>query len=510
MLQIKNLSMYHTKDLTPLMAELSFCLREGDRAALIGEEGNGKSTLLRLLAGQDVPYVTCEGEILVTGARGYLPQELPEGERELSAYAFFAQSPAFFDQTPRELGDLARELSLPADVFYSEQALARFSGGERVKLQLARILMERPSLLLLDEPTNDLDLSAVRWLEDFLCHCAIPTVFVSHDEALLSRAANVILHLERLRRRQVPRATVYRMDYETFVQTRASGMAHQEQVARKEREEFDAKMRRYEDIRRRVEHDQAAISRQNPGGGRLLKKKMHTVLAMGRRFEREREEMTAMPESEEAIFAKLTCDAPPAGKTVIDAHFPELRVPGRVLCRDVHLTVRAGEKVLITGKNGVGKSTLLRALWETLRARADLAAFYMPQDPCDMLDLAKTPVELLAVTGEKEERTRMRVALGSMKFTPEEMEHPCAALSGGQKAKLMFLMMAERRPDVLLLDEPTRNLSPLSGPVVRALFDEYPGCVVAVSHDRLFAREVFTRVVELTPDGMRDSTEYDT
>ena len=508
MLEIRNLSVYHDKDLTPLISDLSFTLRAGDRAALIGEEGNGKSTLLRLLAGQDVPYVTCEGQVLVTGARGYLPQELPACEREKSAYEYFADSPVFFDQTPRELAGLAREMDLPQDVFYSAQTLSRFSGGERVKLQMARILMEKPALLLLDEPTNDLDLASVRWLQDFLCRCGIPTVFVSHDEALLERAANVIILLERLRRRQVPRASVWRMDYETFVCTRASGMAHQEQVARKEREEFDAKLRRYEDIRRKVERDQNAISRQDPAGGRLLKKKMHAVMSMGRRFEREQESLTEMPESEETIFAKLTCKAQPAGKVVIDASLPQLCAGGRVLCRDVRLQVRAGEKVLITGRNGVGKSTLLRALWEGLRARGDLRVFYMPQDPCDLLDLTRTPVELLSITGEKEETTHNRVALGSMKFTPEEMEHPAASLSGGQKAKLMFLMMAQRQPDVLLLDEPTRNLSPLSGPVVRALFADYPGCIVAVSHDRLFAQAVFSRVVELAEDGIHDSTDF--
>ena len=141
MLEIRNLSVYHDKDLTPLISDLSFTLRAGDRAALIGEEGNGKSTLLRLLAGQDVPYVTCEGKVLVTGARGYLPQELPACEREKSAYEYFADSPVFFDQTPRELAGLAREMGLPQDVFYSAQTLSRFSGGERVKLQMARILM---------------------------------------------------------------------------------------------------------------------------------------------------------------------------------------------------------------------------------------------------------------------------------------------------------------------------------------------------------------------------------
>ena len=509
MLQIKNLSVYHNKDLTPLIENLSFSLREGERAALIGEEGNGKSTLLRIAAGEDVPYVSVTGDVITSGARGYLPQELPEHERQMTAYDFFCASPVFFEQTPRELADFSRQFALPADVFYSEQIMDTFSGGERVKLQLCRLLMEKPSLLLLDEPSNDLDLQTVRWLETFMATCGVPMLFVSHDESLLRAAANVIIHIERLRRRQVPRATVYRMDYETFFDTRLSAMAHQEQVARKEREEYDKKMDRFNKIRQQVEHAQNAISRQDPSGGRLLKKKMHAVQSMGRRFDREAENMTAMPESEEAIFAKLSCDPQPPGKVVADITLPELTIGERILAKNVRLCVRAGEKVLLTGKNGAGKSTLLRMLYEQMKTRRDIRVFYMPQDPCDMLDMDKTPVEMLAITWNKDETTQSRVELGSMKFTPEEMDHPCRGLSGGQKAKLMFLMMARLRPDVILLDEPTRNLSPLSGPVVRSLFAEYPGCIIAVSHDRLFAREVFDRAVELTPSGLHDSTDFD-
>ena len=155
-------------------------------------------------------------------------------------------------------------------------------------------------------------------------------------------------------------------------------------------------MERFRQIRQKVEHQQNTISRQDPAGGRLLKKKMHAVQSMGRRFDREAENMTDMPESEEAIFAKLTCDPQPSGKTVVDIFLPELTVPGRVLARNMRLTVRAGEKVLITGKNGAGKSTLLRAVYEQIRQRRDLSVFYMPQDPCDMLDMEKTPVEMLA------------------------------------------------------------------------------------------------------------------
>ncbi|MBR3794571.1 MAG: ABC-F family ATP-binding cassette domain-containing protein [Clostridia bacterium] len=504
MLTIQNLTLTHKKDLTTLIENLSFTVNPGERIALIGEEGNGKSTLLRALMGDDAidAYIEMTGRIVNTFKTGYLPQELPAQDRSRSAYEYFCESADFFDQTPRELGELASRLRLPGDVFYSEQTMETFSGGERVKLQLARLLMCAPQLLLLDEPSNDLDLDTVRWLEEFLVSCGLAVLFVSHDETLLRRAATGVVLIERLRRRQVPRAAVYRLGYDAFVSTRADLFAHQEQVARKEREELCKKMQRYNQIRQKVEHAQNTISRQDPQGGRLLKKKMHAVTSMGKRFEREAQEMTGMPESEEAIFAKLTCTPLPPSKVVLDLDLPELSVEGRVLCRDIRLTVRGGEKVCITGKNGAGKSTLLRVIRDTLRARSDLRVFYMPQDPGDLLDMDKTPVEILTDKGGKEENVRICVALGSMKFTQDEMNHPCRGLSGGQKAKLMFLAMAQSGADVLLLDEPTRNLSPLSGPVVRELFSQYPGCIIAVSHDAMFISQVCTRSVVLLENGL--------
>ncbi|MBR5224328.1 MAG: ABC-F family ATP-binding cassette domain-containing protein [Clostridia bacterium] len=492
MLQIQNLTVTHTKDLSVLMESLSFSLREGERLALIGEEGNGKSTLLRLIAGgKYVPeYVETQGTIFCNMKTGFLPQALEESDREKSAYEFFCEEESFFDLTPRELGEITSRLSLPSDCVYLEQKMREFSGGERVKLQLLRILMSKPQLLLLDEPSNDLDIDTVRWLTEFLSTCDLSVLFVSHDETLLRQAATGIVLMERLRRRTVPRTGVHRMDYDTFVKTRASQFAHQEQVARKEREEFDAKIRRFDQIRSRVEHEQNAISRGDPAGGRLLKKKMHAVMSMGRRFEREKEDMTQMPEQEEAIFTKLSCDALPASKVVLDLNLPELTMEERVLSRDIHLMLRGQDKVCITGRNGVGKSTLLRCIAGILKDKKDIRVFYMPQDPDDLLPLDRSPVDFLTVTGEKEENVAICVALGSLKFTADEMNHPCRGLSGGQKAKLMFQKMAMDRPNVILLDEPTRNLSPLSGPVVRSLFAQYPGCILAVSHDQAFISDV--------------------
>ena len=506
MLFIDHLTLTHQKDLTDLIRDFSFSVNPGERIALIGEEGNGKSTLLRAIADMESisSYIEISGKITNTFKTAYLPQELPSCDREKSAYEFFLSNPDFFDQTPRELGELSARLHLPADVFYSEQTMASFSGGERVKLQIAQLLCGGAELLLLDEPSNDLDADTIRWLEHFLLTCGLTVLFVSHDEALLSRCATGVILIERLRRRQVPRASVCRLDYESFVRSRQDLFEHQEKVARKEREEHDKKMRRYEQIRSRVEHEQNSISRRDPYGGRLLKKKMHTVMSMGKRFERESEEMTAMPEAEEAIFAKLECTPLPPSKIVLDLTLPELTLPDRVLCQDIRLCVRADEKICIQGKNGVGKSTLLRHIRDILAQRTDLRVFYMPQDPLDILDPAGTPVQFLISNGSKEENVDICVALGSMKFTADEMNHPCTGLSGGQKAKLMFLAMAMSGANVLLLDEPTRNLSPLSGPVIRDLFMQYPGCIIAVSHDERFMQEVCTRTLRLTPNGIYD------
>ena len=180
-----------------------------------------------------------------------------------------------------------------------------------------------------------------------------------------------------------------------------------------------------------------------------------------------------------------------------------------VLVDSLSFTLNDGERLALIGEEGNGKSTLLHLIRNTLEKRSDLRVFYMPQDAGDPLDFSLSPVELLSPSGKKEERSRAGILLGSMKFTADEMNHPSAGLSGGQKAKLMFLMMAQSGANVLLLDEPSRNLSPLSGPVIRELLAEYPGCIITVSHDRRLIQEVCTRTVTLTPEGVRPSSFRD-
>ena len=155
------------------------------------------------------------------------------------------------------------------------------------------------------------------------------------------------------------------------------------------------------------------------------------------------------------------------------------------------------------GANGAGKTTLLRKIADELLNRTDIKAEYMPQNYEDMLDLDVTPVDFLNQSGDKEEGTRIRTYLGSLKYTPDEMEHPIRELSGGQKAKVLLLKMSLSGANVLILDEPTRNFSPLSGPVIRKMIKDFKGAVISISHDRKYIDEVCDTRYELNANGLK-------
>ena len=507
MLQVRKLHIAMKKDLRELVRDFTFALNPGDKAAIIGEEGNGKSTLLKLIYDENLVegYVEWSGTIQKDGMiLGYLSQELPEEDRDKTAYEFCCGEEAFLDSSPKEVADAAAKLRFPADLFYSDRKMGTFSGGEKVKLRMALLTLRRPDCYLLDEPSNDLDIETLEWLESFIRECPQPVLYISHDEMLLENTANVIIHLEQLRRKTLPRYTVARMGYRRYVEERLSKLAHQEQVARKEREEERKRQEKLRKIEQKVQHqlDNIAYSDRDHVG-KMLKKKMKSVKSMEHRFDREREDMTEFPDSEEAILVGFGPDtAVPGGKTVVDFTLPRLEAGGELLAQNIRLYVRGAEHVCIIGNNGAGKTTLLRQIANELLPRRDLRAAYMPQDYGETVDQGQTPVEFLAKSGEKEELTRVKTYLGSMKYTPEEQGHSIAELSGGQKAKLFFLKMILDGANVLVLDEPTRNFSPLSGPVIRGILRDFPGCIISVSHDRRYIGEACGTLYRMTPGGL--------
>lgn len=506
MLQIRKLTITHRKDLRVLLQDFDLTLNPGEKCAIIGEEGNGKSTLLKLIYDETLvnDYVDHTGMISKRGLRlGFLPQELSVDHQQISVLEYMQQSPVFWDQSPRELVKLSGILALPEDMFFSDQLMGTLSGGEKVKLQLARLLMEEPDILLLDEPSNDLDMETLEWLEVFLSTCPQAVLYISHDETLLERTAEMVVHLELVRRKTLPKWTVSRLPYQDYVNQRLRKLDHQTQMARREQTDFKARMDKFRQIQSKVEHQQRTISRQDPHGGRLLKKKMHAVQSMGRRFEKEKERLTQLPDVEEAIFLRFSEDIRvPAGKVVLDLDLPELRIGETILAQHIRLHVEGPEKICIIGRNGVGKTTLLNQIAGHLLKQRDLRAAYMPQNYAEALPLKRTPVEYLNCSGSLEEATRIRNYLGSVRYTTLEMEHSIGEMSGGQKAKLLFLKLILDGANVLILDEPTRNFSPLSNPVIREILRAFQGCIISVSHDRKYMEEVCDKLYGLTHDGL--------
>ena len=505
MLQINHLTLIHKKDLRTLVQDLSFVCNDGDKVAVIGEEGNGKSTLLQWIYNKERVEIYCQQTGTVSGASGagYLAQQLSEEEKELSIYEFCMRCENFLELSYGELTDISRQLSFPVDEYYSERPVSTLSGGERIKLQLSRLLFDRPSVLLLDEPSSDIDLSTLRWLERFISGFSGIVIYISHDEILMEKTATAVLHIEHPREGKAPRCTFARVDYRSYVERRLAGIQDQERRARKEQEEYEDKMERYRRIQQSVEHAQNAVSRQDPSTGRLLKKKMHAVMSLGRRFEREAENMTKLPEVEEAVFLRFSPEIVlPAGKTVLDLQLDSLTVGERTLSENIRLRVCGGEKIGIMGRNGAGKTTLLRMIARELCVRRDLCAAYMPQDYADILPPNQTPLDFLAPSGHRDDTKRASIFLGSIRFAREEMFHPMKELSGGQKAKVFLTQMMLNSANVLILDEPTRNFSPLSQPRIRSVLRAYTGSIISVSHDRRFLYEVCDKVYCLTDAGL--------
>lgn len=505
MLQIKNLTITHKKDLRVILEDFRLVLNAGDKAVLIGEEGNGKSTLLKWVYDPLLveAYAECEGERIAGGESfGYLPQEMPGEDKEKTVYEFFAGEEAFFDKTPKELSELSAKVHLGTEFFYREQRMGSLSGGEKIKAQLMRIFLKDPTVLLLDEPSNDIDIDSLEWLEKVINGWKGIVLFISHDETLIEHTANMVIHLEQIKRKTKSRYTVAKMPYQQYVKDRLQRFEKQEQLAENERREKKIRDEKFQRIQQSVQY--TLENTKDSTAGRLLKKKMHAVKALEKRFEREDENMTEMPEWEEAIFFKLgdKNDPLPAGKTVLDFSLERLMTPDgeRILSEGILLRVRGPEKICISGDNGAGKTTLLRMIagypFKGLRVE------YMPQNYEELLDLGRTPIDFLDKTGDKEERTKIRTYLGSLKFTADEMDHPVGELSGGQKAKVLLLKYSLSAPDVLILDEPTRNFSPLSGPVIRRILKEFPGAIISISHDRKYMEEVCDKVYRLTRDGL--------
>lgn len=497
MLEIKDLSVSINDRY--LIKNLNLVLNNGDKLAIIGEEGNGKSTLLKSILGiRD--YAQISGSINIKGSKiGYLEQSISNENLNKSVYEFLFINENDYYNKINNLYKYLDLISLNDEVI--KQKISTLSGGEKVKISILKLLLGEYDILFLDEPTNDLDIETLEWLEKFINNTDKPIMYVSHDETLLASTANMILHLERIKKKTDCRHTLLKIDYENYVEERLRKIEKQTQLAKSERRDFNKQQEKLKRIMQRVEHEQNIISRKDPHGAQVLKKKMHSLKSQEKKLDDTR--LTLIPDVEESINFFFEDTKMPRTKNIINLNIDELKVADKVLSKNIKLDVTGNVHLCIIGKNGVGKSTLIKLIYNELKDRTDIKLGYMPQTYDDILNSYEYVLDFLSPNGSKDEITKARMFLGNMKFTREEMVSKIKNLSNGTKAKLFLVKLVLEKCDVLILDEPTRNVSPLSNPVIRKVLKEYKGTIISVSHDRKYINEVADTLYTLTLNGLK-------
>ena len=496
MIKINHLTITQNKDLRDLVSDLNITIQDGEKVAIIGEEGNGKSTLLRTLMGERLADFSIRGEIQCKlQSLAYIPQHLPEDLKKKTLHDYF-----FLESTDLDfsiLYRLAEELHFDSDRFASDQEIGSLSGGEALKIQLIHEFAKPFEILFLDEPSNDLDIEMVDWLKNQIQKMRQTVIFISHDEDFLSQTADTIIHLRLIKHRKEAETLVEHLDYDSYSDQRKASFVRQSQQAANDQRVYEKTMEKHRRVKQNVET--ALRNTKNDVAGRLLAKKMKNVLSQEKRFEKEAQSMIQKPLEEEQIQLFFSDIEPlPASKVLVRLENETLSIGQRILSQGLQLTVRSQDKIGIIGPNGVGKSTLLGKLHQLLSSKREISLGFMPQDYKEILQLDLSPVEFLSQTGHKEEIQKIQSHLASLNFSYPEMHHQIHSLSGGQQGKLLLLNLVLCKPNFLLLDEPTRNFSPTSQPEIRKLFANYPGGLLTVSHDRRFLKEVCTSIYSLT------------
>ncbi len=474
LLTLKNIALGFGRH--PLLADVEINVGEGERLALVGRNGSGKSTLLKIVAGE-IEADRGERSIRQGTTLRYLPQE-PDLSGFSTTLAFVEAGLAPGDDHHRA-SYLLSSLGLSGD-----ENPAYLSGGEARRAALARALAPDPDILILDEPTNHLDLPAIEWLEDEIARSRSAIVLVSHDRRLLERLSRTTLWLDRGAIRRLDRG------FAAFEAWRDEVFAQEE----RDRQKLDRKIAAELDWVR-----YGVTARRSRNQGRL--RALHDL-------RRQRREQLRV-----AGAVKFTvADAKTSGKLVIEASGISKALGGRDLVRDFSIRIARGDRLGIVGPNGAGKTTLLNILTGasapdegTVRLGANLAIASLDQrraslDPTTSLQEALTRTGGDTVTIGNETRHVMSY-MKDFLFAPEQAEQPVAALSGGERGRLMLARALATPSNLLVLDEPTNDLDLETLDLLQEMIADYAGTVILISHDRDFLDRTVTSMVAAEGDG---------
>ena len=514
MISANNVSVYFGAK--PLFEDISFVISAKERIALVGKNGAGKSTLLKLLAGIDEPTegsISRPKDIRI----GYLPQVMQMSD-ERTVLAECQQVFSHITELEQEVERLAQEMatrtdyesdeymelierhaqrsdlllmqssgSIQADIERTLLGLgfertdfgrptSEFSGGWRMRIELAKILLQRPDVLLLDEPTNHLDIESIRWLERFIASGSSALVLISHDRAFIDATTNRTLEIE------LGRLYDYKTNYSHYLTLREERLEQQRRAYENQQKELQATEDFIERFRYKATKAVQVQSR--------LKQ-----LAKVERIQIEDIDRKAMHFS---FLPAITSGAYPVIIEGLTKSYGS-----HTVFSNVNMTIERGEKVAFVGKNGSGKSTLIKCIMGeisdytgTLRLGHNVEVGYFAQTQSQELNGDYTVYETIDREAQGEIRTRINDLLGAFMFGGEESEKKVSVLSGGERGRVALIKLLLRPANLLILDEPTNHLDIRSKEVLKEAILRFSGTVIIVSHDRVFLDGLVSRVYE--------------
>ncbi len=511
---------------TSLFKDVSFVVNEKDRIALMGKNGAGKSTLLKILAGIKSPSqgrVSAPNDAIIA----YLPQHLMnESNRtvfEEASQAFVQliamqkemeelnqqltvrtdyESQAYYDIIER-VSTLSEKIYSQGDVNFDaevekillglgfersdfQRPTAEFSGGWRMRIELAKILLQDPDLILLDEPTNHLDIESVQWLEEFLINSAKAVIVISHDRAFVDNITTRTIEVT------MGRIYDYKVNYSQYL------------VLRQERREQQQKA--YDEQQKMIADNQDFIERF-----RGTYSKTNQVQSRVRMLEK-----LQILEIDEVDTSHLRLTFPPAprsGNYPVIAEDISKSYEDHLVFSGASFTIERGQKVAFVGKNGAGKSTLIKAIMGqvdhggTLTLGHNTQVGYFAQNEASLLDESLTVFQTIDDIAKGEIRTRIRDILGAFMFSGEDLEKKVKVLSGGERTRLAMIKLLLEPYNLLILDEPTNHLDIRTKDILKQALLKYDGTLILVSHDRDFLDGLVSKIHEFGNQRVKEHLE---